>query len=135
MMNVLKHPNRVMAEVQLVSSHFGPVDFNNTIVVVERFNLPPGFNKASSKLLISLPGNYPEGPPSGMYLEERLKKNGFQPGHYFESKLCKKTILETGYAWYSIHFKAWSSNARSIIRGDNLLTAINALYDALKFDN
>jgi len=134
-MNALKHPNRVMAEVELVSSHFGLVEFNDRIIVVERFDLPQGFNRQTSKLLITLNYDYPESPPADIYIENKLKKNGGKPGHYYEHRFGDGKIRRAGYAWYSIHFNAWSSNSRSIIRGDNLLTAINALYDALKHDD
>lgn len=139
-MNLLKYPERVLAEVNLVSSHFGPVDFapdeyDSRTLIVESFNLPPGFNKAASKLLITLPSDYPEKPVEAMYLEKDLKKNGCRPGHYFEHEYGDVNIREAGYAWYSIHFKSWKANIRSIIRGDNLLSAIDALYHALKSDH
>ena len=134
-MSDLKHPNRVMGELELISSHFGPVEFNNNIVLVERFNLPRGFNRRTSKLLIALPYDYPEMPPEDLYIQKYLKKNGDIPEHYFENDYGDKKIRRLGYAWYSIHFTEWDPSFRSIIRGDNLLTAINALYDALKYDD
>ena len=134
-MSDLKHPNRVMGELELISSHFGPVEFNNNIVLVERFNLPHGFNRQTSKLLIALPYDYPEIPPQDLYIQKYLRKNGKIPEHYFDRDFGDKNIIRLGYAWYSIHFTAWSSSFRSIIRGDNLLTTINALYDALKYDD
>ena len=134
-MSNLKHYNRVIGELELISSHFGPLEFNNSIVVVERFNLPRGFNRQTSKLLITLPCDYPEMPPEDLYIQKHLKKNGDTLGHYFENKYGDNNIRKLGYAWYSIHFNAWNPSFRSIIRGDNLLTAINALYDALKYDD
>ncbi len=134
-MSVLKHPNRVMGELKLVSSHFGPVEFSGKIILIERFDLPYGFNRQESKLLITLPHDYPEMPPEDLYIAKHLKKDGKTPGHYFEDKYGDNNIRGLGYAWYSIHFNAWNPSFRSIIRGDNLLTAINALYDALKYDD
>ena len=131
----LKHPERTLSEVKLVSSHFGPVDFDDTTVVVHKFDLPHTFNRASSKLLIILPSDYPEMPPTDLYVEKRLKRNGQIPGHYFENQYGDRKIRKAGFAWYSIHFNAWNANARSIIRGDNLLTAIDALHDSLKRDD
>jgi hypothetical protein len=134
-MSNLKHHNRIIGELELVSSHFGPLEFINNIAVIERFNLPRGFNKQTSKLLIALPNNYPEMPPEDLYIARRLRKNGIIPGHYFENDFGDKNIRRLGYAWYSIHFTKWNPSFRSIIGGDNLLTAINALYDALKYDD
>jgi hypothetical protein len=133
-MSGLKHPQRVLAEAELVSSHFGEIEFDGNWVLVERFNLPLAFNRSTSKLLITLPDNYPESPPNSMYLEKGLKKNGKTPEHYFENKYGDGDIRKKGYAWYSIHFTAWRSSSSSMILGDNLLTAANALFDALKFD-
>ncbi len=130
----LIHPRRVLAEVELVSSHFGEVQFEDNWVLVWGFDLPDTFNRSISKLLIVLPDNYPQAPPSDMYLEKGLKKNSKTPEHYFENRLGDSNIRNRGYAWYSIHFKLWNANALSMIRGDNLLVAVNALYDALKFD-
>ena len=134
-MSTLRHFDRVIGEVELVSSHFGPVEFNGNIVQIESFDLPDTFNRNSSQLVITLPFDYPEMPPEALYIEKHLKKNGAEPEHYFEDDFGDKKIRRAGYAWYSIHFNAWSPDANSIIRGDNLLTAINALYDALKYDD
>ncbi len=134
-MGKLKHYNRVIGELELVSSHFGPVEFNNNIVIVEKINLPRGFNKQSSKLLLTLPDDYPEMPPEDLYIAKYLKKFGETPEHYYVNDFGDKNIRRLGYAWYSIHFNAWSPSFRSIIGGDNLLTAIDALYDALKYDD
>ncbi len=139
-MSILKYPERVLAEVNLVSSHFGPVEFppdgfDERTVWIERFNLPPGYSQPTSSLLITLPKRYPEAPVEAMYIEKGLKKNGCRPGHYFEHEYGDVNIREAGYAWYSIHFKSWKANIRSIIRGDNLLSAIDALYHALKSDH
>ncbi|NLB55775.1 MAG: hypothetical protein GX811_08440 [Lentisphaerae bacterium] len=133
-MTTFKHYNRVFAEVNLVSSHFGDVNFEDDWILIERFNLPASLNRRTSKLLIILPYNYPEAPPHEMYLEKGLKKHGRTPEHYFENKYGDSDVRNRGYAWYSIHFRTWRSSANSMIQGDNLITACNALYDALKFD-
>lgn len=130
----LRHPKRVLAEAKLVSSHFGAVELKDNSLLVEQFNLPPRFNRRTSRLLIVLSDNYPESPPKDMYLEKGLKKHRDTPEHYFENQHGNRDIRKLGYAWYSIHFRAWHPSSQSIIQGDNLLTAINALYDALKYD-
>jgi len=130
----MKHPKRVRAEIELVSSHFGPVEFDDNYILIEKFNLPRGFNKKYSKLLCVLPNDYPEYPIKAMYLEKHLKKNEKKLDHYYENNYGDKKIRNQGWAWISIHFTSWSPNANSIIRGNNLLTAIEALYDALKYD-
>jgi len=133
-MSNLIHPRRVLAEAELVSSHFAEITLEDNWVLVWIFNLPPTFNQQASRLLIVLPNDYPQSPPKDMYLDKGLLKNGKTPEHYFENDFGDRNIRRKGYAWYSIHFTAWRSNASSMILGDNLLTAVNALYDALKYD-
>lgn len=130
----LKHYDRALAEVNLASSRYGAIDFTDDIVEVESFGLPPGFNYDYCNLLIALSKDYPESPPKDMYLEKGLKKGRCSPEHYYPSMFGERRIRKLGYAWYSIHFKSWSPSSISMIRGDNLLTAINALYDSLKYD-
>ncbi|MFC1782745.1 E2/UBC family protein [Planctomycetota bacterium] len=99
--------------------------------MVKYFDLPSTYNKKTSKLIIQLPMNYPEYPPRDFYLDRNLLKNGQKPDHYyheFEGKKCCKY----GYAWYCLHIKKWRPNACSMIRGDNLLTVIGAIYESLK---
>ena len=129
----LKHPDRVRAEAELVSSHFGPVELNDNLLLIEQFNLPDGFSQAASRLLIPLPKAYPQYPPPDFYLDRGLRKNGKTPGHYY-SEFEGKKYCRSGYAWYCLHIKQWHPNASSMVRGDNLLTAIEAVYDSLKYD-
>ena len=130
----LKHYDRVLAEVNLVSSHYGAVDFTDNMVEVESFGLPHGFNSNYCRLLIVLSKDYPESPPRDMYVAKGLEKDGSTPDHYFERRFGNRVIRRRGYAWYSIHFTSWRASSSSMIQGDNLLTAINALFDCLKYD-
>jgi len=131
MVKSLKHPRRTEAEARLVSSHFGSVDFTENIIIVDHFDLPPGFNVPRSRLLLELPRNYPEQPPLAVYLDKGLRYHRTKPKHYFEDFVGKK-FCRKGYAWYCLHIKSWRPNAQSMIRGDNLLTYIEAVYRALK---
>ena len=133
MAQTLQYPARVRGEAELVSGHFGPVDLKENVVLVERFDLPPGFNQITSRLLIPLPLNYPQYPPGDFYLDQNLQKNGRCPGHYYH-EFEGKIYCYLGYAWYCLHIKQWRPNASSMIRGDNLLTAIEAVYNSLKYD-
>ena len=130
----LKHYDRVLAEVNLVSSQYGVVDFTDNMIEVESFGLPHGFNYDYCRLLIALSKDYPESPPKDMYLEKGLKKGRCRPEHYHPSMFGERRIRKRGYAWYCIHFKSWNPSSASMIRGDNLLIAIGVLYDALKYD-
>jgi len=133
----MQNPNRVIGEIELVSTHFGEVRFdpdNPTTVVIERFDLPTGFNQKHSKLLIDLGFSCPELPPQDFYLSRGLRRYGKVPAHYFENGFGGKKYCNQGYAWYSLHIKRWKPDPRSMVAGDNLLTAVEALYDALSTD-
>jgi hypothetical protein len=105
-MSRLKHPKRVLAEAELLSSHFGDVEFEDNWILIDEFILPSTLNRETSKLLIIVSEDYPESPPKSMYLEKGLKKNGKTPEHYFENQHGDSAIRGKGYAWYSIHFRS-----------------------------
>jgi hypothetical protein len=127
--------NRILAEVSLLAARFGnvQVDADLTCVVIKRFDLPQDFNKNHATLLIDLGSSYPSFPPRDWYLSRGLRKNGHVSEHYFNS-FSEKTYCQQGYAWYSFHIKEWQPNPYSMIKGDNLLTAVQSFYEALDSD-
>ena len=131
--STMQHPSRTMAEVELVSTHFGPVEYEDNEVLVKHFDLPSGYNKKYSRLLIILSWKHPEYPPTTFYLDKGLYKRRRQSEHYFE-EYDGKEYCSHGFAWYCLHIKKWRPNANSMIQGDNLLTAIEAVYRGLKTD-
>jgi len=133
----MKNPERTLAEIRLVSSHFGDLCFDPndlSVVLVEHFPLPRGYNRKSCELLIVLGQMYPELPPQDWYLSKGLRKNGQASSHYYEDGFGDKEYCDQGFAWYSFHITKWKPNPRHLVPGDNLLTAINAFYHALKTD-
>jgi hypothetical protein len=137
MANKMRNPRRVIAEIELLSSHFGEVRFdadNPTTVTIEKFDLPRGFNRRYATVLIDLGSRYPEYPPQDFYLSTGLRKNGKMSSHYFEDGYGEKEYCNSRLAWYSLHLKKWRPNPYSITGGDNLLTASEAFYKALSTD-
>lgn len=133
----MKNPERTMAEIRLVSSHFGAVcvdPSNPSVILIEHFTLPPHYSMQSCELVIDLGEHYPDMPPKDWYLSKGLRKNGRVSSHYYENGFRGKEYCKQGYAWYSFHCKRWKPNPWSMIKGDNLLTAIDAFYHALKTD-
>ena len=131
----MKNPRRVIAEIELPSSHFGPVQFNSqepSTVLIEKFDLPPKYNRRYTRVLIDLGQQYPEYPVRDFYIDRGLLKKGRKPGHYYEDGFGGKIYCEDGFAWYCLHIKKWRPNPNSIPAGDNLLTASQTLYEALK---
>jgi len=137
MRTVMRNPKRVIGEIELLSTHFGKVRFNPlnpTAVTIEKFDLPRGFNRKHAKVLIDLGPHYPELPPQDFYLSRGLRKHGEISEHYFERGLGGKKYCKKGWAWYSLHIKSWRPDSYSMVAGDNLLTAAEALYKAVKTD-
>jgi len=130
----MQNPKRVRAEIELLSTHFGDVQFNPddpSTVIIERFDLPRGFNRSYCQLLIDLGRYYSELPPQNFYLSRGLRKNGLTIPHYFEDWSGKK-YCKQGWAWFCLQIESWKPNPYSMLGGDNLLTVTNACYDALK---
>ncbi len=129
--------DRILGEVQLLAARFRHVEYdddNLAYVIIKDFDLPEGFNKKRATLLIDLGPDYGRFPPQDWYLSRRLRRNGQTPGHYFETSYPQKTYCQQGYAWYCCHIQRWQPNAYSMIQGDNLLTAVEAVYRALHSD-
>jgi hypothetical protein len=121
--------SRTLAEIELLSGHFGEIDFdevNLSYVHIMRFDLPSGFNRSYSDLVIVLNSFYPQMPPQDFFLSRGLLKYGRTPGHYFK-EMGDKKYLRQGFAWYCLHILEWRSGG-SIATGDNLLTAANTVY-------
>ena len=85
-------------------------------------------------MVIVLGEHYPELPPQDWYLSKGLRKNGRTSSHYFEDGFAGKQYSSQGYAWYSFHINKWRPNPLSMVGGDNLLSALNGFYKALKTD-
>ena len=130
----MMYAERKFGEFELLSSHFGSLRYDPndlTWVIVEDFNLPANFNVDYSELVIELNKKYPLLPPKDFYLEKGLRRRGRKPGHYYESGYGSKRFCKKGYAWYCLHIKSWRPDPYSMIAGDNLLTAVQAVYNAL----
>jgi hypothetical protein len=131
----LMYEARTIGEFELLSAHFGPVQFDPddlTWVLVERFNLPSNFNRDYTELIIELNKKYPLLPPQDFYLRKGLLRKGDELRHYYETGFESKRFRKEGYAWYCLHIKSWKPDPYSMVKGDNLLTAAEAVYKALR---
>ena len=136
-MTSVKYPDRIIGEIELLSTHFGNIYYEPhdlSFVEIMHLNLPRGFNRNKSRLLIDLGLEYPILPPQDLYLDKGLRKRGKVSDHYYENGFGSKKYCKDGYAWYSFHIQEWNPNPYSMIHGDNLLTAVNAFYQALRTD-
>lgn len=132
----MTNPKRTEAEIHLLSTHFGDICYDEkdpSVVLILHFDLPTGYNRKDCEVVIDLGPRYPELPPQDFYLSRGLAKRGRVSSHYF-NRFDGKNYCEQGYAWYSFHVKKWRPNPHSMLGGDNLLSAVNAFYNALKTD-
>ena len=131
------NPQRAIAEIELLSTQFGDVCFDPdepSVVLIEHFPLPRGYNKRHCEVLIDLGQGYPQFPPKDWYLSKGLWKKDKRLSHYFEDGFGGKKYCDEGFAWYSFHITKWKPNPNTITQGDTLLTATDAFYHALKTD-
>jgi hypothetical protein len=132
----MKNPERTIAEIRLLSTHFGETCLDEddpSVVLIPCFDLPEGYNQTQCEVLIDLGPQYPELPPQDFYLSRGLTKYGRTPAHYYEDFVGKKYCGD-GFAWYSFHIKRWRPGTYSMLDGDNLLAATGAFYKALATD-
>ena len=120
------------AEAYLLTRRFRRVKFDPDDYLwfcIRDFDLPPGFNKTQSALLIELDVTYPFTPPKGSYLDRDIRtSSGWTIDHYHpgENKFSSK-----GWAWLCLHVDGWKPNA-NIVQGHNLLRFCDIVYLTLE---
>jgi hypothetical protein len=125
------HKERKLVEILFAGESFPPYDFDQEALGwlrLQRFPLPPGWNKATSELLILIPDVYPEVPPDRFYLDPDLRDRKYKsPGHYFEVN----ELSDSGWAWFCLHLEdSWEPRQR-IEDGDHLVKVIERIQIGL----
>ncbi len=116
-------------EVELLRLRYGQVGFDDLgkWVHILRFDLPKGWDRKVSGLLIEIPSVYPATPPYDFFIDQEIRtKNGHTPGHYYQDCRHKKE----GWAWLCLHIRNWKPHP-SVVDGDNLLTVTECIYTQL----
>lgn len=132
-----EHPRaaRVQQEVALLRLRFKHVaydDLGYRWVHLPRFELPEGWSKRETELLVMLPPAYPQLPPDGFFLDKRLTtRRGRTPGHYFQEQSRHNPYADRGWAWYCVHLSGggrggWRASA-DVLQGDSLITYIEVI--------
>lgn len=100
---------------------------------VPRFELPPGWNRGSTELLVVVPPQYPYGPPESFFIETGLRDRidrGID--HYFQEQSGYNPYGERGWAWFCYHIEQHSWRPRGRARdGDNLFLYLRVIRHAL----
>jgi len=116
-------------EVELLRLRYGEVGFDDLAkwVHILRFDLPRGWDRKTSGLLIEIPPVYPSTPPYDFFIDQEIRtKNGRTPGHYYPD--CK--YEKEGWAWLCLHIRNWRPHP-NVVDGDNLLTVTECIYTQL----
>ena len=123
---------RLRKEIRMLTLRFGRVCFNKSsgYLLLYNFDLPSGWNKKFTRLLMIVPQTYPQIPPTKFYVDKGLRKYGKIPSHYFENSSFNPMRGE-GFAWLCIQeIYRWRPST-DILKGDNLLTVCNLIYNYL----
>jgi hypothetical protein len=125
---------RILLDLYLLQQAYRIVKYDRDRllwVLIQDFDLPPGYNKHSSELLVELPRNYPFGPPCNFFLDRSIKtEKGKSIQHYYPGRQYNK-YYDKGWAWFCITFKNWKVR-EDIMESDNLLTCVELAYLTLK---
>jgi hypothetical protein len=121
---------RVDAEVALLRRWFRRLaydDIGRNWVMLPRYDLPRGFNRRATPVLILIPADYPVVPPDGIFVDMGLNI----PGHYFQEKGPRNPFGDKDWAWLCAHLdkRGWRPSA-DLVGGDNLATLLE-LYTTI----
>lgn len=118
-----------MVEVELLRLRYGQVGFDDVAkwVHILRFDLPKGWDRKTTGLLIEIPPAYPSTPPYDFFIDQRIRtKEGRTPKHYYQDSKYK----EQGWAWLCLHIQSWRPHP-NVVDGDSLLTVTECIYTQL----
>jgi len=108
-------------EVELLRTKYGTLSTGEQLdwIRFEQFNLPPGWNRSQTALLVLVPAGYPVTPPDNFYVPVGLRTgSGAQPSNYTESQ----TLLGLQWGQFSFHLDGEWKPSADYFHGDNLLT-------------
>ena len=121
---------RFMLEIELLRLRYGEVYCDDDLVKwvhILEFDLPDGWDRKTTELLIEIPPVYPNTPPYDFFIDQRLKtKDGRTPSHYEQNSRYKKE----GWAWLCLHIQSWKPH-NNVVDGDNLLKVCECIYTEL----
>ena len=125
---------RFLLEIFLLEKVYGRIKFdqdNHLWVCIPDFQLPKGYNKKRSELLIELPAHYPFSPPTNFFLDRTITtRNGNTIEHYYPNSEQNKHY-DRGWAWFCVHIRNWKVK-EDIMQSDNMLTSADIAYLTLE---
>jgi hypothetical protein len=124
---------RRLQEVALLRRGYGELENDGEVswVLFKEFELPPGWNREKTELLILVPAGYPVTAPDNFYVTAGLKPASGGPlNNYTESGVTE--YLGKKWGQFSYHIDDEWKPANDILRGDNLQTFMLKVMDRLR---
>lgn len=115
--------NRLKQDIRALSYVYPlAVDDEFETLIVQNFNLPPGYNFDKIKVRLRLPDDYPENPPgigsSSVYVPRALKYRGRKPKDFHKNCGPSKE-----WAWWCYESIDWNPSKDNLITFFELLRA------------
>lgn len=117
-------------EIELMPSRFGPLETGPNLdwILFRAFPLPPGWNRAKTELLVTIPPGYPTTPPDNFLVRTGLRlADGRTPTNYSEGHAA----LGSTWGVFSFHVRGWDPTGDHD-HADSLLTFIAGVERRLR---
>jgi hypothetical protein len=118
---------RLEAELNLVRQKYGDLEVSpgREWFIINKWPLPPGWNKVSTRVLVLIPPGYPPSPPDNFYTDNDLRlANGGLPGSTSANQ------VKAGKQWlqfsYHVNPATWRPHS-DVEKGHNLLTYLDGV--------
>lgn len=129
--------SRLKSEVLLLAQRYGRVAYDSTDgswLHVEKFPIPPGWNKTQVEILIDVPygtPGYPSVAPQWFWVDHDLRTDdGRAIGHFFAQGLGREDerYLDQGWGHFCVHVDQWRpSSGANLLNGHSLITYLNLI--------
>ena len=120
---------RRLTEIKLLRKKHGKIEHGPNLewIIFKEFELPKGWNRNTTEILIMIPSGYPVTPPDNFCVPVGLRlESGAMPQSYSESQ------SHFGRQWgvFSVHVQkeTWSPST-DILSGNNLLTYMTVVVE------
>lgn len=139
---------RIDAEALMIAERFSRPPYQGIFyddegrdwLVIPRYPLPARFQERRCDLLLIFPGNYPDSPPIGFYLNKHfaLRAGGYDPHATGRAYHDAPDLMDQGWHWYCVRMDmsapgAWKPHDDPR-RPDNLWTYLNMVRESLSND-
>lgn len=121
-------------EIELVEARFGELEIADDYswFTIRRYELPTGWNKTATQILVLLPPGYPETPPDNFYadLDLRLAGEGDRRAEGGTDGPTHEGRQWQQFSWHFVDPTEWQPHTE-IERGHNLLTFMDGVVQRL----